>query len=244
MAHSSKERSGSEEEIPQLTRVAERAKLAERKTSKPPKVPKKKSESESEEEEDIPSAHSQPEDEQITDSKTLFSDGNPKKGGRGRERNTAAEMSIPETYKTPPGVETTTERNNRLQKIRSHWAKKWFNYENVRRKYQILFAFTPPWNDCIAEGCLGQDDEKVRPAPPPNAHAKREKAKAKHEARATEKNQVEQRNVDLTQQDVQEKKERVSARKEKKKRKYVSPRASRNKSIARKIKEGNICHIW
>ena len=60
-----------------------------------------------------------------------------------------------------------------------------------------MFAFTPPWNDCIAEGCLGQDDEKVRPALPPNAHAnsfktiadfreeigKREKAKAKREAR-------------------------------------------------------------
>jgi hypothetical protein len=68
-----------------------------------------------------------------------------------------------------------------------------------------MFVFTPPWNDCIAEGCLGQDDEKVRPAPPPNAHAdslktiadfpeevaKREKAKAKREARAAKKNQVE-----------------------------------------------------
>ena len=28
----------------------------------------------------------------------------------------------------------------------------------------MLFAFTPPWNDCIAEGCLGPNDEKVRPA--------------------------------------------------------------------------------
>jgi hypothetical protein len=138
MAHSSGEQSGSEEEIPQLSRMAGRAKLAgERKASKPPKIPKKKPESESEdkEEDDIRSAHSQPEDEQIIDSKTLFSDGNPKKGGHNRERNTATEMSDPETYKTPAGVETATERNNRLQKIHRHWAKKWFNYENIRRKY-------------------------------------------------------------------------------------------------------------
>ena len=147
MAHSLEEQSGSEEEIPQMTHVAERAKLTgERKAAKPPKISKKISESETEdvEEDDIPSAHSQPEDELITDSKTLFTDGNPKKAGRGRERNTTAEMSDPESYKTPPGVETATERNNRLQRIRRHWAKKWFNYENVQRKYQILFAFTPP----------------------------------------------------------------------------------------------------
>ena len=87
-------------------------------------------------------------------------------------------MSDPETYKTPPGVETAPERNNTVQKIRRHWAKKWFNYENVRQKYQILFAFTPPWNDSIAEGCLGQEDEKVRPAPPPNTHADSLKTKA------------------------------------------------------------------
>ena len=68
-----------------------------------------------------------------------------------------------------------------------------------------MFAFTPPWNGCIAEGCLGQDDEKVRLAPPANAHVdslktmvdfleeveKRAKAKAKREARLVKKNQVE-----------------------------------------------------
>ena len=134
MALSSEEHSWSKEEIPQLLRVAERAKLAgERKASKTPKILKKKHESESEDEEDddIPSAHSQPEDDLITDSKTLFSDGNPKKGGRRRERNTAAEMSDQETYKMPPGVETAIKRNKRLQKTHRHWAKKWFNYENV-----------------------------------------------------------------------------------------------------------------
>ena len=135
MANSSEEHSGSEEEIPQQPRVAEI------KVAKPPKVPKKKSESESA---NIPSAHSQPEDELVTDSKTMFSDGNPTKGGHGSERNTAAEMFDPKTYKTQSGIEMTQERNNMLQKIRYHWAKKWFNYENVRRKYQILFAFTPP----------------------------------------------------------------------------------------------------
>ena len=65
-----------------------------------------------------------------------------------------------------------------------------------------MFAFTPPWNDYIAEGCLGPNDEKVRPTPPPNAHAdslkttadftkeveKREKAKAKREASTATKN--------------------------------------------------------
>ena len=88
--------------------MADKAKVAQRKLAKPPKVPKKKYKSDSaEEDDDIPSAHSQPEDELVTDCKTLFSDGNPKKGSRGRERNNAAEMSDQETYKTPPGVETT-----------------------------------------------------------------------------------------------------------------------------------------
>ena len=64
-----------------------------------------------------------------------------------------------------------------------------------------MLAFTPPWNDSFAEGCLGQDDEKVRPAPPANAHAnslkttadfpeeveKRAKAKANREAKASKK---------------------------------------------------------
>ena len=111
--------------MPQQPSVAERVKwTGGGNSSKPPKAPKKKSESESEEEEDdIPSAHSQPEDELVTDAMTLFSDGNPKKGGRGREKNTTAEMSDLESYKTPPGLETTTERNSRLQRIRHHWAK-------------------------------------------------------------------------------------------------------------------------
>lgn len=108
-----------------------------------------------------PSAHSQPEDELVTDTLTLFSDGNPKKGARGREKNTTSKMSDPESYRNPPG-ESATERNNRLQRIHRHWAKKWYNYENVCKKYQILFAFTPPWNDCIAESCFCPDDEKVR----------------------------------------------------------------------------------
>ena len=241
MAQSAEGQSGSEGDMPQLPPMSKRVKLTGGgNPSKPPKILKKKSESELEEkEDDIPSAHSQPEDEQITDSKTLFSDGN-SKGGHGRERNTAAEMSDPEGYKTPPGFETTTERNNRLQRIRRHWAKKWFNHENVRRKYQILFAFTAPGNDCIAEGCLGPDDVKARPTTPKNANTnslktivdfpeevkKRAKSKSNLEARAAKKNQVEQRNVELTQQDVQEKKDQASALKERNARKPVSPRAS------------------
>ena len=132
MANSLDEHSGSKEDIPQQPQVAVTAKVVERKSTKPPRAPKKNVESESaEEDDDVPSAHSQPEDEFVTDSKTMFSDGNPKKGGRGRERSTATEMSNQETYKTPLGVETTQERNNRLQKICRHWTKKWFNYENV-----------------------------------------------------------------------------------------------------------------
>ena len=61
-----------------------------------PKAQQKKQDSVSEgDSDDIPSAHSQPEDELITDALTIFSDGNPRKGGRGREKNTAAEMSDP-----------------------------------------------------------------------------------------------------------------------------------------------------
>ena len=123
-----------------------------------------------------------------------------------------------------------------FKRVRCHCARKWFNYENIREKYQILFAFTPPWNDCIAENCIGPDDEKVRPPQPQNAHpdslktiadfpeevAKRAKAKAKRDAREAKKNQVEARNVALTQQDVQKKKDRASTRKESKVRNVVS----------------------
>ena len=103
MANSSDEYSGSEEEIPQQPRVADKGKVVKRKSVKPPRAPKKKAKSESADEvdDDIPSAHGQPEDELVTDSLTMFTDGNPKKGGRGRERNTAAEMSDQEEYKTP-----------------------------------------------------------------------------------------------------------------------------------------------
>ena len=62
------------------------------------------------------------------------------KGSPRGEKNTTTEMSNLESYKTPPRVETTTERNNRPQRIHFHWEKKWFNYENVRRKYKIMFA--------------------------------------------------------------------------------------------------------
>ena len=42
------------------------------------------------------------------------SEDRPRKGGRGRDPNTTAEMSDPEPYKTPPEGETLTERNTRL----------------------------------------------------------------------------------------------------------------------------------
>lgn len=89
----------------------------------------------------------------------LLSDGKPRRGGHGREPNTTDEMFDPDQYRTPPGGETTLERNTKLQRIKRHWAGKWFRSENVRGKYQILFAFNPPWNKCIAEGCLHAKDE-------------------------------------------------------------------------------------
>ena len=179
----------------------------------------------------------------------MFSDGNPKKSGHARDRNTAAKMSDQEAYKTHPEGETATERNIRFQRIHHHWAKKWFNYENVQRKYQILFAFTPLWNDCIVENCIGPDDEKVRPPQPQNAHpdslktivdfpdevAKRAKAKAKPDARAVKKSQVEAKNVALTQQDVQKKKDRAS--RGSKFGKSVSPHAPRKKTTINKSKK-------
>ena len=138
-----------------------------------------------------------------------------------------------------------------FKRVRCHCARKWFNYENVHEKYQILFAFTPPWNDCIADNCVGPNDEKVRPPQPSNAHldslktivdfpeevAKRAKAKAKHDAREVKKNQVDPKNIMLTQQDTQKKKDRASASKGSKSGESISPSAPRNKFVAEKSKK-------
>jgi hypothetical protein len=77
---------------------------------------------------------------------------------------------------------------------------------------------------CIAEGCINEGDERVRPPQPANAHPdslktitdfpkeveKRAKAKAKCGAKEGKAKQVEAENVALTRQDVQ-KKELASA---------------------------------
>ena len=63
------------------------------------------------------------------------------------------------------------------------------------------------------------------------------KNKAKRDATEAKKDQLEQRNVELTQLDVQEKKERASAQKENKKRKSISPRASKKKSVTRESRK-------
>lgn len=110
--------------------------------------------------EDIPTAASQPEDDLVSDALTAFSDGNARRAGRGPEKDTTAEMSDPESYKTPH--ETPTMRNNRLQRIRRRWAVKWFRHENFQSKYQILFAFNPPWSECIAVNVLGENDRSER----------------------------------------------------------------------------------
>nr|XP_020161172.1 calpastatin-like [Aegilops tauschii subsp. strangulata] len=193
MDYSSNDHSDSEGELPQHPPRSKRKSMAGGvKSSKPPGAPKKNQEIESEgNEEEIPYANSHSKDDLVTDALTIFSDGNLKKGGHGREKNTTTEI-----------------------------------YENLCKKYQIMFAFTPPWNGCIAENCIGPNDEKVRPPPPANAHpdslktivdfpkevVKRMKAKAKREAREAKKKQVQAQNVELTQQDMK-KKELASASK-------------------------------
>ena len=116
MSQSSVEHSDSKGYLPQFSPRTEQMRLTGGgKSSKPPKAPKKRQESVSEgDSEEIPSAHSQPEDELVTDALTIFSDGNPKMGGRGREKNTTAEISDTDSYRTPPEGESTTDRNNRL----------------------------------------------------------------------------------------------------------------------------------
>src|SRR6266566_2051381 len=86
MSQSSEEHSNSEGYLPQFPPRSERMRMTGGgKSSKPPKAPKKRQESVSEEDsEEIPSAHSQPEDELVTDALTIFSDANPKKGCHGR----------------------------------------------------------------------------------------------------------------------------------------------------------------
>ena len=80
MAQSSEEYLDSEREFPQLPPRSERMRLTRGgKSSEPPISSKKKLVSESEGDDDeIPSAHSQPEDELVTGALTMFSDGNPK----------------------------------------------------------------------------------------------------------------------------------------------------------------------
>ena len=110
-----------------------------------------------------------------------------------------------------------------MQKIHRQWAKKWYNYGKLQEKYAILFAFNPPWNDCIAEGCIKEGEDKVRPAPPTNPHPTshrtpadypqelKKRAKAKREQKAAKTEKIEAKNVVLTHQDVQKKKEGASA---------------------------------
>jgi hypothetical protein len=104
MSSSSEEHTVSESDLPQYPSKSGRFRMTGGgKSSKPPKVPKKNRGSDSEgAEEEIPSATAQSDDDAVTDALTMFSDGNPKKGGRGREKNTTTEMSDPESYRTPP----------------------------------------------------------------------------------------------------------------------------------------------
>jgi hypothetical protein len=53
-------------------------------------------------------------------------------------------------------------------------------YENVREKYVVLFAFTPPWTECIAEGYIKEGEDRVRPPQPPIAHPSSIKAPANY----------------------------------------------------------------
>lgn len=83
-----------------------------------------------------------------------------------------------------------------------------------------MFVFNPPWNECIADGCLREGQEKVRPPPPQNPHPtsmttsadwseeveRRAKARAKCERKVAKAEKVESKNVELTEQDVTKKK--------------------------------------
>ena len=217
-----------EEQLPQITPEKGQGKKRMRgtaKSSKPPKAPKKKVEK-------VPTVSSKKERKQEEDAASEDPGMSVLKTDQGKvvvvvNQTPLLRCLTLEPYKTPPHGETLTERNSRLQRIKRKWAKKWFNYENVHEKYALLFAFHPPWNECIAEGCIREGEEKVRPPQPQNAHPssiktpadypkeveRRAKAKAKREKKAAKADKIEAENVTLTQQDVEKKKERASASK-------------------------------
>lgn len=267
MASGSGERTQSdkeqEEHLPQITPDKGKSKKRMRgtgKSSKPPEASKKKAEEKPEEvaqpeagtlSDDVAAT----EDLAATEDQDISFEDRPRKGGRGHEPNTTAEMSDLTGYGTPPHGETLTEGNSRIQRICQHWAKKWYNYENVCDKYTLLFAFTPPWGDCIDEGCIKEGGHKVRPAHPPNPHTnsiktpadypqevdKRAKAKAKRDKKAAKTEKVEAENVVLTQQDAQKKKDRASASQEGRQRENPSASSSaakpQKKTLAKRAKK-------
>ena len=62
-------------------------------------------------------------DQAATEDRGIGSEDRPRKGGRGREPHTTAEMSDTEPYRTSPHGEAHTEWNTRLQKIKRQWGQ-------------------------------------------------------------------------------------------------------------------------
>ena len=79
-----------------------------------------------------------------------------KKGGRQPYANSAEYISH-DNYITVPG-ESKRERDKRLQRIRHHWVRKWFNYEMIHPRFTKHFAFHPPWGDCHEIGLIHASD--------------------------------------------------------------------------------------
>ena len=79
------------------------------------------------------------------------------KGGRQAIKN-IVECISHDRYDTVSG-ETKQQRDKRLQWIRRHWVRKWFNYEFVHPRFAKNFAFHPPWGDC-------QEISLIKPSDP------------------------------------------------------------------------------
>ena len=141
-----------------------------------------------------------------------------RKGGRQPLKNTTKLVSHDE-YNTVPR-EDSTRRKGRVQKIRRHWVRKWFNYKMVHPRYAENFAFHPPQGDYREIGLIWAGEPQQRPPPPPDAHesstktpdsypeekAKRLKNAEKRAKKAAKDQAKEEENHRLIKSDVKKKK--------------------------------------
>src|SRR6266566_6872380 len=141
-----------------------------------------------------------------------------KKGGRQALTNTAEYVSH-DQYNTVSG-ETKHERDQRQQRIRRHWVRKWFNYQFVAPRFAKNFAFHPPWGDCRELSLIKANGPQERPPPPENADesslrtpasypeelAKRQRNAVKRAEKAEKKKAREEENLRLLKDDLKKKK--------------------------------------